>query len=245
MLLLDVKLEQNRAFTLIELLVAIAIIAILSAIVFPVFAQAREKARQIGCISNGRQIGIAFLMYEQDNSESFPLVCFSPAGPTPESSWTLTMQPYLTSKAILRCPDDNSPLWNSTTTPRYASYGLNAWLTPNDTWAPGPYRTLAKIQDPSALIYLSELSDKSTVDHFPAYCWNPNDPVYAANGMQFWCPALEPNPIPTSDLAITRHDGGFISIYVDGHAKRSTWLQLFFQNSSEHVYDGAFDPRQP
>jgi prepilin-type N-terminal cleavage/methylation domain-containing protein/prepilin-type processing-associated H-X9-DG protein len=237
--------RQSPGFTLIELLVVIAIISILAAILFPVFAQAREKARQTVCLSNSRQIGTAFVMYEQDYDEYFPLVCFDNGTPTPGSSWTTTMQPYIAGKAILRCPDDLSPLWNSTATPRYASYGLNAWLTPNGPTPPGPYRMLAKIQDPAALIYLSELSDTSTVDHFPSYCWNPSDPVYAANGMQFWCPNLEPLPIPTSDLAIKRHTGGLNSIYVDGHAKWGQWSQLFFTNVSENVYDGAFDPRQP
>ncbi|MBC8140518.1 MAG: prepilin-type N-terminal cleavage/methylation domain-containing protein, partial [Armatimonadetes bacterium] len=61
--------NQNRAFTLIELLVVIAIIAILAAILFPVFAQARAKARQTACLSNMKQIGIAVLSYAQDYDE--------------------------------------------------------------------------------------------------------------------------------------------------------------------------------
>ena len=66
------KRDSIRAFTLIELLVVIAIIAILAAILFPVFAQAREKARSISCLSNNRQIGIALFMYVQDNDEKYP-----------------------------------------------------------------------------------------------------------------------------------------------------------------------------
>jgi prepilin-type N-terminal cleavage/methylation domain-containing protein len=64
--------RRNKAFTLIELLVVIAIIAILAAILFPVFAQAREKARAISCLSNTKQIGLATLMYVQDYDEMFP-----------------------------------------------------------------------------------------------------------------------------------------------------------------------------
>ena len=65
---------RNQAFTLIELLVVIAIIAILAAILFPVFAQAREKARQTSCASNLKQLSLAAIMYVQDYDEVFPLV---------------------------------------------------------------------------------------------------------------------------------------------------------------------------
>ena len=65
--------KSNKAFTLIELLVVIAIIAILAAILFPVFAQAREKARQTSCMSNERQLGLAVVQYVQDNDEMMPL----------------------------------------------------------------------------------------------------------------------------------------------------------------------------
>jgi prepilin-type N-terminal cleavage/methylation domain-containing protein len=65
-------MRQRGGFTLIELLVVIAIIAILAAILFPVFAQAREKARQTTCVSNLKQIGTAFMMYVQDYDETYP-----------------------------------------------------------------------------------------------------------------------------------------------------------------------------
>ncbi len=105
--------SRNRsAFTLIELLVVIAIIAILAAILFPVFAQTREQARSISCLSNFRQTGLAMSMYTQDYDETFVNVnscgfagsCY---GVYPQDQpWPLVVYPYMKSWQIFRCPDD-------------------------------------------------------------------------------------------------------------------------------------------
>jgi prepilin-type N-terminal cleavage/methylation domain-containing protein/prepilin-type processing-associated H-X9-DG protein len=92
--------KSNRAFTLIELLVVIAIIAILAAILFPVFSQAREKARAITCVSNEKQIGLAFMLYVQDYDETFPMQEYDLIGPPvcDDSTgvlWTTFLYPYL------------------------------------------------------------------------------------------------------------------------------------------------------
>lgn len=96
------------AFTLIELLIVIAIIAILAAILFPVFAQAREKARQTSCLSNLKQEGLAMLMYVQDNDETYPLhESVGPDGFFYIWSSTYTLQPYQKNKQVLRCNSDS------------------------------------------------------------------------------------------------------------------------------------------
>src|SRR3954469_4797518 len=100
----------RSGFTLIELLVVIAIIAILAAILFPVFAQAREKARMSACISNMRQIGSAFMMYAQDYDETFPYNRFHSsvgAGPEEEiNSWRNAIAPYLKNVDVMACPSN-------------------------------------------------------------------------------------------------------------------------------------------
>lgn len=105
-----------RAFTLIELLVVIAIIAILAAILFPVFATAREKARAISCVSNEKQITLGVLMYVQDYDETFPMYFYNvPHQPTdpPFTSyvtetivgWNEAIYPYMKNIQVFRCPD--------------------------------------------------------------------------------------------------------------------------------------------
>ena len=91
--------NKNRAFTLIELLVVIAIIAILAAILFPVFATAREKARQTSCASNLKQLGIAYVQYEQDYDEILPWGWYgAPDG------WAGMIYPYARSTGVFFCP---------------------------------------------------------------------------------------------------------------------------------------------
>ena len=100
--------RRMRGFTLIELLVVIAIIAILAAILFPVFASAREKARQTACLSNMRQLGLGLLQYVQDHDETGPLS--SDLGGNEEFYVvTAQLQPYMKSFGICKCPDSPYP----------------------------------------------------------------------------------------------------------------------------------------
>src|SRR5258707_14376269 len=97
--------RNPRGFTLIELLVVIAIIAILAPILFPVFAQAREKARTASCGSNVRQLGLAVRMYTQDYDERFP---FGGGLPGPRAigsfEWQNSTEPYIRNNGIYYCP---------------------------------------------------------------------------------------------------------------------------------------------
>ncbi|CCW35040.1 prepilin-type N-terminal cleavage/methylation domain-containing protein [Chthonomonas calidirosea] len=112
---------MRKGFTLIELLVVIAIIAILAAILFPVFARARESARTNSCLSNEKQIGLAFLMYAQDYDETLPSTPFGSC-PTcwpwkawpgsPGAGWDSVfytpIQPYIKNVQLLQCPSQNT-----------------------------------------------------------------------------------------------------------------------------------------
>jgi prepilin-type N-terminal cleavage/methylation domain-containing protein/prepilin-type processing-associated H-X9-DG protein len=98
------KHPSRHGFTLIELLVVIAIIAILAAILFPVFAQAREQARRISCVSNLKQIGLSFLMYSQDYDETTPAVVHDNNFAYDLDFWVI-IQPYVKNIQVFYCPD--------------------------------------------------------------------------------------------------------------------------------------------
>jgi prepilin-type N-terminal cleavage/methylation domain-containing protein/prepilin-type processing-associated H-X9-DG protein len=103
----SVTRSLRPGFTLIELLVVIAIIAILAAILFPVFAQARDKARGIACLSNMKQIALAITMYQQDYDESIPLGNQEYAGEVYnyDISWIKAVQPYIKNQQLMVCPN--------------------------------------------------------------------------------------------------------------------------------------------
>lgn len=199
---------QKKGFTLIELLVVIAIIAILAAILFPVFAKAREKARQTSCASNLKQIGLAFAQYAQDYDEMFPL--WAPAGATlvaqndsnepgahfatsPNGansgnyqSWMDTINPYVKNWQVFACP--------SAINRAYCSYGYNSML---NGWHNGPV-SLGAIAKPSEGIL--------TLDYNVPY-------GVFANG-------VEPGGSATWLRPYTElHNEGSNICYIDGHVK--------------------------
>jgi len=138
------RTARAKGFTLIELLVVIAIIAILAAILFPVFAQAREKARQISCLSNDKQMGLAFMQYVQDNDEDFPAgnlgnnntAQIAPNTGTPGAGslanqfgegWSVAIYPYVKSNGLYKCADDSTSVaTNGTGTYYPVSYFMNS-----------------------------------------------------------------------------------------------------------------------
>jgi prepilin-type N-terminal cleavage/methylation domain-containing protein/prepilin-type processing-associated H-X9-DG protein len=104
-------MQKRKGFTLIELLVVIAIIAILAAILFPVFARARENARRASCQSNLKQVALGMFQYTQDYDEKYPQISVN-AVPSTSSpyGWADALQPYLKSTQIYQCPSEtNSP----------------------------------------------------------------------------------------------------------------------------------------
>ncbi|HVK04376.1 MAG TPA: DUF1559 domain-containing protein [Armatimonadaceae bacterium] len=165
--------QPRAGFTLIELLVVIAIIAILAAILFPVFAQAREKARQTSCSSNLKQIGTALLMYVQDYDETYPNRRFEPFDASDNNlryddhSWRSVIQPYVKNHQLLSCPsnpDNDTPSWDPEFPVSYAANFTDPGAVPADGKGRGlfgqqrsPGVTLAEIEKVSELIAVTEI----------------------------------------------------------------------------------------
>src|SRR5687767_7869587 len=160
---------KTGAFTLIELLVVIAIIAILAAILFPVFAQAREKARQTTCLSNCRQMGTALSMYVQDYDETFhkgsnlsvPAANgFAPhTDPDGWANWPWFYGPYVKNLGIFDCPSSPDRLQNLTGSnwENDGNYGYNyTGLTRDEGTAP---RSLAEVQEPASTFVFFDSGD--------------------------------------------------------------------------------------
>ena len=160
------KLAARRAFTLIELLVVIAIIALLAAILFPVFGRVRENARRSSCQSNLKQLGLVMAQYTQDYDEIYPVGI----GNDWSRTWPVLVQPYVKNLNVFMCPSDakaNVGSWAGITT-SYAANGEMEWvwngvsapatlLGPvGDEWMGMASLKLSQIPKPSESILISE-----------------------------------------------------------------------------------------
>ena len=214
----------RRAFTLIELLVVIAIIAILAAILFPVFAQARAKARQTACLSNMKQIGTALMMYTQDFDETYPVNNFSYGNSIPAflSAWMIHLDPYMKNLQVFECPDTRVPSSRTvipvgTKTYRLPdrSLGANEWVVGRVGWTA---HTNGTGLSPFAVASLGRPADMPLVADCVYLLFN--DPRRIANAGFAGSPWYT---MPTSATEVMsprhgRHDEGSTIVWGDGHA---------------------------
>lgn len=197
---------SRRAFTLIELLVVIAIIALLLAIAVPSLKKAKESARKMICLSNGRQMGIALSAYLMEQKDRLP-----PSSchiTRPEQYWLNILTAYTSETLLTRCPSDRSKQFIDWTVPledqpkdaRWSSFALNALLDPLCPQTKGYYHVASRIRRPGYCIYISESPDSWTrYDHIHPENWGSMEEAKA-------------------QIAWDRHRACSSYVFVDGHA---------------------------
>jgi len=199
-------MSSHVGFTLIELLVVIAIIAILAAILFPVFAKAREKARTTSCTNNLRQLGMGMLMYSQDYDERLPIGYRGPTWCADFASWKQLILPYVKNTQLFICPSagEKYPCPAGSQLPYTATYGTNAY------WSESGIYALASFTQPSRTFLIGENGDGD---------WVVEPPQGQCTGAVWTQPGWIAFP----------HTDGSVWAYADGHAK---WIpmQKAFEN---------------
>ncbi|HEY3333396.1 MAG TPA: DUF1559 domain-containing protein [Capsulimonadaceae bacterium] len=235
--------KHKVGFTLIELLVVIAIIAILAAILFPVFATAREKARQTTCASNLKQLSLAFVQYVQDYDEQSPGGIFegnalynTVTGGTGRMSWLYQLNPYVKTTAVYACPSD--PTVPTSATTFVQSYAINTNIGWTGTSA-APVRPAIQSQftAPVKTILFSEIQGNGAVDTSTAAIWalsgnGIGSSMYACQGSAglyakyatgYFSNSNQSLPIVTAGFSspLGRHNLGANYAFCDGHVK---WL---------------------
>jgi prepilin-type N-terminal cleavage/methylation domain-containing protein/prepilin-type processing-associated H-X9-DG protein len=224
---------RKRGFTLIELLVVVAIIAILAAILFPVFAQAREKARQTSCLSNMKQMGLALDMYVQNYDETLPLYqdgvwdFGTPDSATRKRSdgpWRTNylwcLQPYLKNQQIQACPSISTSEVGQEITPNSRSSYMGNGAVMG--------KSLAAITNPSNIVYMQEYRLLTRVAWLRPNCSSPT----RCGAWCWW-------GIPKNDPGYANvHMEGANFIYADGHAK-------YKKNSAIRSGDFGLFPDEP
>jgi len=233
-------MKRTNGFTLIELLVVIAIIAILAAILFPVFAAAREKARQTTCASNEKQIGLGLLQYSQDYDEFLPGIGPTNNGVVRGVGWNQAIYPYIKSQGVFKCPSEIVPSgyvtanatyawWATHNSPATPSYAMNMNLVVDAS--SGLAVSVAKFASPAATVMVYEAlgwftSADDTADTSDGLV--SNDLSAATTGCMshrpgsssaYTCPNVS-GPFGSQGYTpVSRHTQGSNFLFADGHVK--------------------------
>jgi prepilin-type N-terminal cleavage/methylation domain-containing protein len=243
----------HAAFTLIELLVVIAIIAILAAILFPVFAQAREMARATTCGSNVRQLALAVMSYAQDHDEALPMVTnYAAVATAPDRVWMATIQPYVKNTGIFTCPSAAITRFASDWNGRgWLSIGYNSTtgFDPTGAEAPRTVVSLARLDEPARTALFAETASGDPNLKYRGHSFdpmngqrNPQDirlstPLVADRDLVAGSP-LGPNqlkPLFCRHHADGRNHGKSQVVLADGHVKAYSAEQILAQQAGANL----------
>ena len=234
--------QTKKGFTLIELLVVIAIIAILAAILFPVFARARENARRSSCSSNLKQVGLGFQQYIQDYDEKYPLVAGGASGAlnvTPpanvQQGWAIQLQPYLKSSQIFQCPSETNAPSAAVTSPTNANYGEANY---SDYWYNSRLAgsSQARVDQVSSTVINGDGQNGSAAYAFNGQNILNDGATPAVTALVTTDPAVKTTiPASNGDFGL-RHLDGLNYGFADGHVK---WLKSASNTNLNKVANGT------
>lgn len=256
----------KQGFTLIELLVVIAIIAILAAILFPVFSRARENARRISCVSNLKQIGLGITMYVQDNDGAYPMASNSDGS---GRRWPDYIFPYVKSAQLFVCPsvgsgdvDTRGPSWATTPIPtgpvgKYFGYGYNYQYLGNSRTPARPgfpfTATDSVVSAPAQTIAVADTGGVGTSGTTGTYVIDPPQLVLNADlsargsgrpsATDAYYPVGSGSDITRRSIPAPRHLETVSVAFADGHAKAMKREKLDDLNSDGTPDNGFFNGR--
>jgi len=219
---------RRAGFTLIELLVVIAIISILASILFPVYSRVRENARRTKCISNVKQLVMAFMMYADDHDETLPIWCMdypwqSDLNDGRGNTWDAVLLPYYRNSELLACPSNPLPRTNASWSgsPQLRGYAMSGYTAGSDTGTyatpefvsefPAPTRTVLIFEKGGAPInYYADAKAEHFFQQGMQRCLKETP---EQDGSYEWCQSYTDS---------TWHTRGKVFGFVDGHAKAHT-----------------------
>jgi prepilin-type N-terminal cleavage/methylation domain-containing protein/prepilin-type processing-associated H-X9-DG protein len=229
---------KRNGFTLIELLVVIAIIAILAAILFPVFARARENARRASCQSNLKQIGLGMLQYTQDYDEKLVIVHAGPGSFDPntdERGWAELIQPYVRSTQLLQCPSETNPPAADNGN-GYTDYAMNNFDGSTTVGAASAYygMSIARFDSPALSVMVWEAGNGSAGN---AYSGCTTYDCSAAGDVSGTKASIYTSTASNENALI--HLDGCNFAFVDGHVK---WFKASNTTLMSNIYNGNTPP---
>lgn len=247
--------NQNRAFTLIELLVVVAIISVLAAIIFPVFARARENARRASCMSNLKQIGLALMQYTQDYDERLPANSYLSTKPFPNDPshsgsrwlWWHMIYPYIKNSQVFICPSTTAS-WDTLNPDGYAPVTKGtSGLGTMHIWSYGYNQNLVE--------YSSGVSTGRSLADIPQVAITPfsADSTYYLMSADVRCafrhdattnPSCTGTVGTNNDPPMPRHLDTFNMLFVDGHVKSqrsNDWVTTASRSPNDRIWQ-KWDP---